>query len=93
MREPLSDQAGTPPTSTFVDSSPPPTQALGAGCLVAVAVISAGLTGLSTALHLAEAGIDVAVLEAKEIGLGRIAARIRSGRPVPKAGTRGHPAP
>ena len=37
---------------------------------VAVAVIGAGFTGLSTALHLAEAGIDVAVLEAKEIGWG-----------------------
>ena len=37
---------------------------------VAVAVIGAGFTGLSTALHLAEAGVDVAVLEAKEIGWG-----------------------
>lgn len=37
---------------------------------VGVAVIGAGLTGLSAALHLAEAGADVAVLEAKEIGWG-----------------------
>ena len=37
---------------------------------VAVAVIGAGFTGLSTALHLAETGVDVAVLEAKEIGWG-----------------------
>jgi glycine/D-amino acid oxidase-like deaminating enzyme len=37
---------------------------------VDVAVIGGGFTGLSTALHLAEAGVDVAVLEAKEIGWG-----------------------
>ncbi len=37
---------------------------------VGVAVIGGGLTGLSAALHLAEAGADVAVLEAKEIGWG-----------------------
>lgn len=37
---------------------------------VAAAVIGAGFTGLSTALHLAEAGVDVAVLEAKDVGWG-----------------------
>ena len=37
---------------------------------VAVAVIGAGFTGLSTTLHLAEAGADVPVLEAKEVGWG-----------------------
>src|SRR5487761_1917232 len=37
---------------------------------VAAAVIGGGFTGLSTALHLAEAGIEVAVLEAKQIGWG-----------------------
>jgi glycine/D-amino acid oxidase-like deaminating enzyme len=35
-----------------------------------VAVIGAGYTGLSTALHLAEAGISVTVLEARQIGHG-----------------------
>lgn len=35
-----------------------------------VAIIGAGYTGLSTALHLAEAGISVIVLEAEEIGFG-----------------------
>jgi glycine/D-amino acid oxidase-like deaminating enzyme len=35
-----------------------------------VAVIGAGLTGLSAALHLAEAGRDVAVIEAAEPGWG-----------------------
>src|ERR1700759_5080476 len=35
-----------------------------------VVVIGAGFTGLSTALHLREAGIDVAVIEAAEPGWG-----------------------
>ena len=35
-----------------------------------VVVIGAGFTGLSTALHLARAGIDVAVVEAAEPGWG-----------------------
>ena len=35
-----------------------------------VAVVGGGFTGLSTALHLAEGGAEVAVLEAVEIGFG-----------------------
>lgn len=35
-----------------------------------VAIIGAGYTGLSTALHLAERGVDVALIEAVEIGYG-----------------------
>jgi glycine/D-amino acid oxidase-like deaminating enzyme len=35
-----------------------------------VAIVGAGFTGLSTALHLAERGADVAVLEANEVGWG-----------------------
>ena len=35
-----------------------------------VAVVGGGFTGLSTALHLAEAGVPVTVLEANEIGWG-----------------------
>lgn len=35
-----------------------------------VAVIGGGFTGVSAALHLAEAGTDVVLLEAKEIGYG-----------------------
>ena len=35
-----------------------------------VLVVGGGYTGLSTALHLAEAGIDVVLLEAKRIGFG-----------------------
>lgn len=37
---------------------------------VDVVVIGAGYTGLSAALHLREMGVDVAVLEAEEIGFG-----------------------
>ncbi len=37
---------------------------------VGVAVVGGGFTGLSAALHLAEAGADVAVLEAQEPGWG-----------------------
>ena len=35
-----------------------------------VVVVGAGYTGLSTALHLAEAGVSVTVIEAEEIGHG-----------------------
>src|ERR1044072_2293491 len=35
-----------------------------------VVVIGAGFTGLSTALHLREAGVDVAIVEAMEPGWG-----------------------
>src|SRR5438874_1530232 len=35
-----------------------------------VAIIGGGYTGLSAALHLAEAGIDVALIEAERIGWG-----------------------
>jgi glycine/D-amino acid oxidase-like deaminating enzyme len=37
---------------------------------VAVAVVGGGFTGLSAALHLAQAGVEVAVLEANEPGWG-----------------------
>ena len=70
MYEPLSDTAGPP--AVYVDGAPPPpaTQPLEGHPRVAVAIVGAGFTGLSTALHLASSGIDVAVLEANEIGWG-----------------------
>lgn len=48
----------------------PATSALDAAIRAHVVVIGAGYTGLSTALHLAERGIGVVVLEANEIGFG-----------------------
>ncbi|WP_152044827.1 NAD(P)/FAD-dependent oxidoreductase [Aureimonas psammosilenae] len=51
-------------------SPAPATTVLDREIHVDVAVIGAGYTGLSAALHLAEAGRGVAVLEAEEIGFG-----------------------
>ena len=53
-------------------SAPPPpaTAALEGDIAVDVAVIGAGFTGLSAALHLAQGGASVAVLEGVEIGFG-----------------------
>lgn len=48
----------------------PPAPPLRGRAEVDVAVIGAGYTGLSAALHLAEAGRSVAVLEAAEVGFG-----------------------
>lgn len=70
MYEPLSDTAGPP--EVYANSAPaaPASRALEENGHVAAAVIGGGFTGLSAALHLAEAGIEVAVLEAKQIGWG-----------------------
>ena len=46
-----------------------------------VIVIGGGFTGLSTALHLREAGVDVAIVEADGAGLGRIRPQQRTGDP------------
>eukprot|EP01133_Synstelium_polycarpum_P027884 gene27884-33726_t len=48
----------------------PATQKLAGNISVDVAVIGAGFTGLSAALHLAETGASVAVLDAVDIGYG-----------------------
>lgn len=49
---------------------PPATSSLEGDSTVDVVVVGGGFTGLSTALHLAERGIRVSVLEGKEIGFG-----------------------
>ena len=46
------------------------TQPLDGDCTVDVAIIGGGITGVSAALHLAERGYSVALLEAEEIGWG-----------------------
>ncbi|MBB5753720.1 NAD(P)/FAD-dependent oxidoreductase [Prosthecomicrobium pneumaticum] len=48
----------------------PPTPPLDGMARADVVIVGAGLLGLSAALHLAETGVDVAVLEAAEPGFG-----------------------
>jgi len=49
---------------------PPPAPRLEEGVSADVVIVGGGYTGLSAALHLAEAGVDVRLLEAAEIGFG-----------------------
>ena len=49
---------------------PPATTALSGETRADVVIVGGGYTGISSALHLAEAGVQVVVLEAKEIGFG-----------------------
>src|SRR6202165_670807 len=58
--------------SLYADTAvaPVPTPPLDVDRTVSVAIIGAGFAGLSTALHLAEQGIDTIVLEAQEPGWG-----------------------
>ena len=60
------------PPSLYAETarSAPATPRLDGDARVAVAIVGAGFTGLSAALHLAERGTEVAVLEAHEPGWG-----------------------
>jgi len=60
------------PTSLYADTAlaAPPTPPLDVDRTVSVAIVGAGFAGLSAALHLAEMGVDVCVLEANEPGWG-----------------------
>jgi glycine/D-amino acid oxidase-like deaminating enzyme len=60
------------PRSLYADTArpAPETPALDGDRNVSVAIVGGGFTGLSAALHLAELGVDVAVLEAEEPGWG-----------------------
>ena len=66
------DEISALPPSLWAETAPTPpeTLALSGAARCDVAVVGAGFTGLSTALHLAEAGVKVAVLEGAEIGYG-----------------------
>lgn len=60
------------PPSLYADTARPavPTPALAGDRRASVAIVGGGFTGLSAALHLAEGGADVVVLEAHEPGWG-----------------------
>ena len=60
------------PVSLWDKTAPPPpdTSALAGNVTCEVAIVGGGFTGLSAALHLAEGGADVIVLEATKIGYG-----------------------
>ncbi|MDQ0346618.1 NAD(P)/FAD-dependent oxidoreductase [Ancylobacter vacuolatus] len=60
------------PRSLYRETAPPApeTGPLAGDTTTRVAIVGAGFTGLSAALHLAEAGVDTLVLEASQIGWG-----------------------
>lgn len=67
----MTTRAPLPPSLYAETARPPvPTPPLDGDRRVSVAVVGGGFTGLSAALHLAEQGVDVAVLEAHEPGWG-----------------------
>lgn len=64
-------ESGQPPSLWAATAAPAPATAPLDGAADAdVVVVGAGLTGCSTALHLAERGTSVILLEAREIGSG-----------------------
>lgn len=70
MHHPSADVA--PPPRVYSQAAPPvpPVFTLDGAHHTAVAIIGAGITGLSAALHLAEAGVAVTVVDAKAISWG-----------------------
>ena len=67
----IPDRPSLPPSLYAETAAPaPPTPRLDGARDCAVAIVGAGYTGLSAALHLAEQGVDVVVLEAAEPGWG-----------------------
>ena len=71
MRQVRIQDAPIEPSLWYATAAPAPrTEPLTDRIQADVCVIGGGYTGLSSALHLAEQGVDVALLEAKEIGHG-----------------------
>jgi len=66
------DAPGTFPNSYYVASAElgPERAALEGDLSIDVAIVGAGFTGLSTALHLAERGFDAVVIDAHRVGFG-----------------------
>ena len=66
------DAPGRLPPSYYAATTdiPPERPPLDGDCRVDLAVIGGGYTGLSTALHAAERGLNVAVIEAHRVGFG-----------------------
>ncbi|MFW8593444.1 NAD(P)/FAD-dependent oxidoreductase [Cribrihabitans neustonicus] len=66
------DRKGAYPESWYAATAVPmdPFPALSAEVTADVCVVGAGYTGLSAALHLAEAGMKVVLLEAQRVGFG-----------------------
>ncbi len=67
---PSKDRADPPRVYAERAAPPPAATPLEKETRTGIAVIGAGYTGLSAALHLAETGADVAVLEARQVGWG-----------------------
>lgn len=67
----MTTQHAAPPTLWHATTAqPPPRPAPDAGAQADVAIIGGGFLGLSCALHLAQAGLSVRLLEARRIGSG-----------------------
>ena len=70
MHSPLDDRSPLPATYQHTARAPLGALPLDGRVRADVAIVGAGFTGLSTALHLAESGARVVVLEAQEVGAG-----------------------
>jgi len=85
------DQRGAYPPSWYAATAHelPPFPALSGEARADVCVVGAGYTGLSAALHLAEAGLSVVLLEAQRVGFGasgRNGGQLGSGQRVEQDG-------
>jgi glycine/D-amino acid oxidase-like deaminating enzyme len=70
MYHPNADRSEPPRAYRRLAGDPPARDTLAGEHRTDVAIVGAGLTGLSAALHLAEAGVAVTVLESRDVGWG-----------------------